>query len=1762
MMRNLLTQGMAIGIVNRGEAAFRFVRALKEYNLLHETQFKSVAFYIDSEREAVFVQEADEAYALSSFSAFSTVKGSPYLSYSLLLQALQQTGCGGCWAGWGFVSEDADFVQVLEENNIVFLGPTAHTINLVGDKISSKQLAHDSKTPICPWSQGPVGSLELAYQVADRIGYPVIVKASNAGGGRGIRFVFDQPMMAEAYASAVEETKRVTGNDLVFIERLVAQGHHFEVQALADYHGVIKTFGVRDCSVQRKNQKIIEETPPSQLEAEQLVEMQAAATRLLHEANYQGAGTVEFIYDMDHKEFYFMEVNARLQVEHPITEELFGIDLVGGQIDVARGLSIAHYNEQPLGHVMELRLNAEDPMRDFKPAGGKVTRFRPAGGIGVRIDSGIQAGSTIPPDFDSMVAKIIVRAASRPQALQRLKRAIQETVIEIEGGTTNRLFALHLLELPEMIKGGVSTRFVEEYLSTMEATACYAEPALAAAAAEIYLEKMAQERAVFTQEVLVLGVPRSLQKNDVQELSFVHQQALYQVQLRYLGNNEFCLTHQGLSHFFSYTHSQGQQAVLELNSTLYEIACSQVGGMLRIEVNQSEVHFIDSDFGGGLKASAPGLVLKVNVAEGQTVKKGELLLVMEAMKMESPVYAQVEGVINEIVVRAGQQVMSGQTLIKIESKEQAASTPMAKPTLFLIPSSMCIPLILEYQALFLGYDAHPSLVELVKMKAEDLETVLSYFAPIHQLFSTEPLVSVVGSASLSWADHLTSYAHSFDRAKVALPTLFEQKLNEVVVLYGVELSDESAQNEFLYRLYRAFLATKQQTQVVYALMVGVKNVDRQDNQRLRRLVGQLAVLVPELTTLARDFNYTFFIKKQLASAYNNKLMNFKRLLQITETYPQHRPQLLERALGYGVSSEYDLASRLFHKESCDLAQDVLVSRLYRHCQLELGAKTDTTLEFTYTSHEGRRLTGCLSHIATQLNSVQKYDALLLVSEREIGVEQLALTFESYGRLVLITLDKTQHVLKYSNFLPTASGWMLDGNRLYFSPLVYRELRLYRLDAFTKQVSSLTPTMGLILATSKDSEKDERFVLYMSVESMRLSPPQGGQEMVQLFGLEEYLTEGIQALRMAQDKRKKRLYWNRVVIFVYPLIEAPLEMLEAYALKLCHNILDPSLGVERVILHARLKGLGERELVLSPTAIAGQFTFEIREPKVSRLRLQDSYEVKVMKAHTRGMFYPYELLQMLSLGQFGFESSTFTEYDLSYDCAIGCCAVERPYGQNKAHIVFGVIETLHLGQNLKRVIILSDATADMGSLAEPECRRINAALDLANELGVPVEWLPLSSGAKITMDSGTENLDWTAQTLRRIINFTQDGGEINVIVSGINVGAQSYWNSEATMLMHCRGLLIMTGQGAMLLTGKKALDFAGSVSASDNLGIGGAQAIMLPNGEAQMYAATVKEAYQLLMHHYHTFYAQKGQRVSSIMTQDSYERNVALSPYKDHLQQGFNYLGDIFSAEFNGERKKPFAMAQLMQALCDSDCTPLERMANMRDAETALVYQARVGGHACGLIGIESQSLVRHGLVSHDGPTSYAGGTLYPLSSKKIARAINIFSDRVPLVVLANLSGFDGSPESLRNRQLEWGAEIGRSMVNFKGPILFVVVGRYHGGAYVVFSKMLNENIRSYALEGSFASVIGGAPAAAVVFSAEVNKRVYGDERYKKAQQDGNTQPATLRALFSELQQEKRRELAFDFDQVHSVERAQRVGSIDEIISLSELRQKVVDFIKP
>ncbi len=749
-------------------------------------------------------------------------------------------------------------------------------------------------------------------------------------------------------------------------------------------------------------------------------------------------------------------------------------------------------------------------------------------------------------------------------------------------------------------------------------------------------------------------------------------------------------------------------------------------------------------------------------------------------------------------------------------------------------------------------------------------------------------------------------------------------------------------------------------------------------------------------------------------------------------------------------------------------------------------------------------------------------------------------------------------------------WSEDRRYRGVHPMLFERTQLFRLSKFDLEPLPSAEDVYLYHGVAQGNSKDERLFAVAEVRDLTPILDASGRA-VQLPQLERMLHEAAAGMRLFQARRepRERLEWNRILLSVAPPLLLSREEIRAVVQRLAPAI--DGLGLEMLLVDARVPGAGTgelRDVLLRITPTDQDLSVRYDVPTDRPLEPMAEYEQRVIQLRRRGLTHPFELVRLLAPPA---DSGTsvppgeFVEYEL--DAGGALAPVERPPGSNTANVVVGVVTTFtdRYPEGMRRVAILGDPSRSMGSVAEPECRRIEAALQLAEQFGVPLEWFAVSAGAKISMGSGTENMDWISRVLRRLVEFTQRGGEVNVVVAGINVGAQPYWNAEATMLMHTRGILIMTPGSSMVLTGKEALEYSGSVSAEDNEGIGGYDRIMGPNGQAQYRASSLSEAIPILLRHYDHCYVAPGERFARrALTSDPRARDVRSSPHGPAGGAGFATVGDVFSAEHNPDRKKPFDIRRVMAAVIDQDHSPLERWRDLRGADTAVTWDAHLGGWPVCLLGIESRPLPRLEFVPADGPEFWSAGTLFPQSSKKLARAINAASGNRPVVVLANLSGFDGSPESMRRLQLEYGAEIGRAVVNFRGPIVFSVVSRYHGGAFVVFSKALREDIEVVAVEGARASVIGGAPAAAVVFARDVESRIRKDPRVQEAERAaaaGGAARARLTDVLTLVRSEKVGEVAEEFDRIHTVQRALEVGSLDRIIAPSQLRPYLIDAVE-
>jgi len=1835
----------SVAIVNRGEAAMRFIHAAREFRQEHNVLLRTIALFTEPDRQAMFVREADDAVFLGAAQFIDPDTHRPksrYLDYGRLAEALASAHAQAVWVGWGFVAEHAAFADLCREMGIVFIGPPGDVMRRLGDKIAAKRLAEQSRIPVVPWSGGPVETLTDACSHAERLGFPVLIKATAGGGGRGIRLVHNANQLSECFEAARSEAFKAFGDPTVFLERLVQGARHVEVQIIADQHGTTWAVGVRDCTIQRRHQKVLEEAPSPALSPEEDEELRQAAVRLSKTAGYCNAGTIEFLCEPKSHRFWFMEVNTRLQVEHPVTECTTGLDLVKLQIQVARGGRLEGDCPRSIGHAVEVRMNAEDPENGFAAAPGTIEYFRVATGPGVRVDTGVAEGESIPAEFDSMIAKVIGFGKTRKEALSRLRRALQDSTIVIKGGMSNKAFLLEMLSRAEVQDGQVDVGWLDRLAADGDhLSSNYAGIALMYAAIDAYDADLVLEQAQFY-ESAARGRPRvGSDIGRTHELRYRGQ--LYSLKSHRLSPQDYRVDVDGMQ-INLHVQRMGQfESWLSVLGRRFHIVSVIQGTSTRIEVDGVS-HRVDRDDGGVVHAPMSAVVVSVAVKPGDIVAVGERLAVLEAMKIETQLVAPLSGKVRQVMTMPSVQVNTGAPLFQIEALGDDGATPLRDRVIFgtsitldkrgEAPQSRCRENLKQLRQLMLGYDLDPlhcarefsawgqtCPADSGQIRKSE-EEILNIFVDICSLFQREPeVVQRTAGEDPSAEACLFSYLRMTEAGDAALPAHFVIALRRALTHYGVSALDGSPKlKESLLWICKSHQRMEQQaTCIVDILEQRMRHVkaakapgDGSFRALLDRIITITRELYPSVSDLARELRYRLFDQPLFEHSRTRVYKEAESHLAYLAVHPDAKDR---RARIQTLVQCPHLLASLFarHFPVADprlrhTMLEVLTCRYYKIRKL-LNPNSSVVDGYCYVSDEydyqGKRihvfamyapydgLPAALRAIVTVTAEVPPDHDIVIdlhvchsrklgdpdATERELQALLNQVRFPRPIRRIVASVagvSTGQPVSGMQFFTYRESDGGFKEEKLYrgLHPMMGKRLHLWRLSNFQIERLPSVEDVYLIHAVARDNPKDER--LFAAAEVRDVTPVRDDSgRIVQLPHLERMLMEALAAIRLFQSRRplQERLYWNRVFLYVWPpLILKQTEL---------HDIVSrlapatEGLGLEQVVVRARIPNpaTGElREMVVrisSPIGSGLLITFRPAD-KLLPLKCLTPYDQNVIRVRQRGMVYPYEIIKMLTPAgedtRAEFPLGDFVEYDFNLKNRL--VPVDRPYGQNRANIVVGVIRnfTRRYPEGMTRVLLLGDPSRDLGALAESECRLIIAALYLAEEKGVPVEWFPISAGARISMESGVENMDWIARVLRCLVEFTQAGGEVNLIVNGINVGAQPYWNAEATMLMHTRGILVMTPKAAMVLTGKRALDYSGGISAEDNQGIGGYDRIMGVNGQAQYWARDINEACHILFRHYEHTYVLPGERFPRrAETTDPIDRDVNSYPHSEDGDEGFASVGEILSDETNPGRKKPFDIRRVMMAVIDQDHAPLERWAGMRAAEMAVIWDAHLGGYPVCLIGFESHSVARLGFVPADGPDQWSAGTLFPQSSKKVARAINAASHNRPVVILANLSGFDGSPESMRRLQLEYGAEIGRAVVNFNGPIVFCVISRYHGGAYVVFSRTLNAQLEVAALEGTYASVIGGAPAAGVVFASEVEARTRKDERLQALnmamlQAEGG-EKAKLRAQWSEMFKfvyaEKLGEMAGEFDRIHSVQRALSVGALNSIIPPTDLRPYLI-----
>ena len=633
-------------IANRGEIACRIIKTARDMGI------RSVAVYVDADKDALFVKEADEAIRL--------VDGG-YLDSKQIINAAKKSGAQAIHPGYGFLSENASFARKVKKEGIIWVGPSPHVISVMGDKLKAKELAVKADVPTLPMTSKP--------SEAKNIGYPLLIKAAAGGGGKGMRIVEKEKDLKESISSAQREAKNGFNDDRIFIERYVEKSRHIEIQILGDSNGNVVHLGERECSIQRRHQKIIEESPSPRISEDIRNKMGEAAVKLAKKIKYESAGTVEFLFDDKTEEFWFLEVNTRLQVEHPVTEEVTGIDLVCEQLKIARGESLK-FNQNDIsfnGSSIEARLYAEDPNNDFLPEIGTLIAFEKSNSAEARWDTGVIKGAVIGTDFDPMLAKVISFAPNRIDAASKLAKALESA--HIGGVKTNRDFLINCLKSPEFLKGNTTTDFIERVNPDRKLIINEGDLNHVTVIAALWIQMKNRDEAKVAKFMPSGWTNGRLPK---QKIIFEYEGQEIKVEYSQKRNGQFSFSDNKVAQIYSSDNESidvmfdGKRHISKITSSENNILVHMPYGDVMLNVKPKFTIPGLEVAAGGLVAPMPGKVIDIKVKKGKKVKAGDTLVILEAMKMEHSIKAAEDGVVSELLISINDQVENGALLMIVK----------------------------------------------------------------------------------------------------------------------------------------------------------------------------------------------------------------------------------------------------------------------------------------------------------------------------------------------------------------------------------------------------------------------------------------------------------------------------------------------------------------------------------------------------------------------------------------------------------------------------------------------------------------------------------------------------------------------------------------------------------------------------------------------------------------------------------------------------------------------------------------------------------------------------------------------------------------------------------------------------------------------------------------------------------------------------------------------------------------------------------------
>ncbi|MFO1463046.1 MAG: biotin carboxylase N-terminal domain-containing protein [bacterium] len=1791
-------------IPNRGEIALRLARGLRAEGLT------PVVLVPEPEANALWARQIRESggeIRVVGGATAAEAYQNAYLNIPRILTEAHAAGVQAVHPGYGYRSESPEFARALEREGIVLMGPSVRSMERAGDKDIAKQAFIAAGVPVVPGTrqgytevEGLLAELrQLGMIRGEELAFPIRLKAVAGGGGRGQRTVRSLQELRDIFPRLSAEAQVGFGNGSIMAERFIERFHHVEFQIMADRFGNVVHLGERECTLQERNQKLIEIHPAAIFERfpglrERMAEASLNAARAM---NYTGHGTVEFMVDPETGDFFAMEVNARIQVEHRVSEAVTGFDLIREAVRVARGLPLSRSQAeiQPRGAAVEVRIKAVDPNRrdrdgNAAPAPGLVEDFTVLGtsdfdalaAQGIFVETSVRAGDRVSPNADPMIAKLIVTADTRAQAIARAADVLSRTVLRGSQGFASDLpRQLSLLRTRAAQRATYDNRFVDEWTRVggenysvfphRQATLLGAQFPL------LHLEVGSEA-----------PLPSNLAERQASSLSLLLHGAESALELPLQGPLAGLLRgHETLADsLLQGSGRRGMWAQTSAEGELRQLAVFRDHRPERILFTRTAPM---PQGGGEQRYAETPLIYDIQFSpEGNAVQSVSLYRQGEAR----PLIALTPGDAMFQNLRGGSEY---QFFV-----QPGATTPVALG-LRLIPAGSHRGVEIRDRSGNILLSLNPERV--MESPADRLLSLFEFSgnqvpAHIRQASETQIRALVEGMARLPRGNpSREAFVETLGHTPVSLVRRLLRLAGESRSLEDQQLLDEIiARREvsgFSQRhRFDSYEVLDGQTSLVRFAETGAEGpplprqmiriraeagadlpslvrralshlaADRAAHPGTRDGVIQIVtrdLQEPQLADVAQTLNFAEQVRSAVAGAEAPADLGLKRLTLVVDR-PSEYPEYFtfRRALDASGTRrgrfEEDLRYRNLHPMLAHL--------------IELWRLRD----FNYTrdqAHSDR-----FSHVFFAAN--RKTSGLEAGQDQRLIGKALIPEAEVQRAPIGDEIRIPQVEAAFERLLTAAHGAMeaREGRRPFWN----------RLELFIQPILHVS---------------DAQVAAYAESLSLRY------QDRLRGLGLEKVVVKA-----WLRDSRLPEGHRNILVRITNPTgyrFEPKIDNVVRARVAAS----DGSVTTREVLLNngayerwlgARLQGdsnlvIPHGEWAPADIPIKPATPAELREAQARARGAMWAYRIPDLIADTAERFRNAhsEHRQERPLGSErppaaeNSLASHWQELELespqSVDPRTGMVdpnhgtlvpAVDRqgrprPEGENQAGVVIGV-QTDHLGTGVpvRRVVILGDLThASRGSLSANECARINAAIRYAAEQGIPVDWFTASSGAEIHERRGVEGLDATASTVREIVRHAHSlGVPINLVVSDVNIGAQSYWNSLAAIVQDTGGVLIMTPRGSMALTGPDAWTAAmlRDIHSEDLPGaarrfypnglqsLAGYQEVHGPNGEAMALAPDLAAATELLLRHHYFTSTYRGELVSARVWghQDPFERDITRQD-----SGGGRQVGDEITAILTGRSGNREAILEALRDVGSpapvrwwADAQGIRHQPDgnglMRQRPTSIIQEMQIGG--------------RPTLVIFP-----ALGPLTPADSNLIGRAIEKANGRLPVLLIGSLSGFNGDPRSMENGQLAGGARIAQAIVRHRGPITVVNMGYIVGGTYVVVSKQLNPHLRMLALEGSHAQVIGGPSAAKVVFRSRIRAAADRDPRVLRARESLEGAPASDRArLETELQNVRRAVIleleqaqAGAFDSVHSVQRAQEVGSVDEVISPSALRAAVI-----